>query len=70
MDNFEAEWINLVRSIEKINNNTQQQINNNTQQQIKNDLKKVENSNKIKVKANKSSNVYKMSPNKYKQRSY
>ena len=37
------------------------------QQQIKNDLKKLENSKKIIIKANKSSNIYKMSPNKYKQ---
>ena len=42
----------------------------NIQQQIKNDLNKLENSNKIIVKSDKSSNICKMSFNKYKQMSH
>ena len=57
-DNFEAELISLVRLIKY------RRINNNIRQKIKDDLTKVENSNKIRVKADKSSNVYKISPNK------
>ena len=59
LDNFEMDLIGLVKSIKY------RKINNSIQQQMRNDFKKIQNTNKIFVKADKSNNLYKMSPNKY-----
>ena len=56
-----SDLIELVRSIRY------RRVNNNLQQQIRNDLKDIEGYNKILVKVDKSNNLYKMSPNRYKQ---
>ena len=42
-------------------------MNNSIQQQIKSDPKDIEGTNRIFVKADKLDNLYKMSPNNYKQ---
>ena len=57
---FESDLIRQVKFIKFRN------VSNNIQQQIKSDLKDIEGTNKIFVQVDKSSILYKMSPNKYK----
>ena len=60
LDTFESDLTGLIKSMKYRN------VCNGIQQQLRSDLKDIEGNNKIFVKADKSGNLYKLSPNKYK----